>query len=158
MLKAYILACLAVASSIPLKLHSISHLSTISKSVPSFHFTKAMLLHCVYWQMHTHAIFFVFKKIQKIANPSMHLHNPLQASMLFCSFHSVTPLPHIALPNHSFKGNQICLRSLLPFRCIPFRAVATCIRSRSLHSIASSFHQPPQLEKQECYAPLPHST
>ncbi|MFN8238577.1 MAG: hypothetical protein U0T77_10440 [Chitinophagales bacterium] len=28
MMVAYILACLAVASSIPLKLHSISHLST----------------------------------------------------------------------------------------------------------------------------------
>ncbi len=49
----------------------------------------------------------------------------------------------------------MCLRSLLPFRCIPFRAVATFIRSRSLHSIASSFHQPPQHEKQECCAPLP---
>jgi hypothetical protein len=40
MLKAYILACLAVATSIPLKLHSGSHLSTLSKRVPSFHFTK----------------------------------------------------------------------------------------------------------------------
>ena len=59
MLKAYILACLAVASSIPLKLHSISHLSTLSKSIPSFHFTKAMLLLFVYWQMHTNAYYFV---------------------------------------------------------------------------------------------------
>ena len=61
MLKAYILACLAVASSIPLKLHSISHLSTLSKSIPSFHFTKAMLLLFVYWQMHTNAYYFVWK-------------------------------------------------------------------------------------------------
>ena len=59
MLKAYILACLAVASSIPLKLHSISHLSTLSKSIPSFHFTKARLLLSMYWQMHTHAYYFV---------------------------------------------------------------------------------------------------
>ena len=59
--KAYILACLAVASSIPLKLHSISHLSTLSKSVPSLHFTKAMLLLFVYWQMHTRAYYFVWK-------------------------------------------------------------------------------------------------
>ena len=77
----------------------------------------------------------------------MHLFNPLQAPKQFCSFHSVIHLPHTTIPNHSVKGNQICLRSLLPFRCIPFRAVATCIRSRSLHSIASSFHQPPQLTK-----------
>ena len=50
----------------------------------------------------------------------MHLHNPLQAANQFCSFHSVTPLPHTAIPNYSVKGKQICLRSLLPFRCIPF--------------------------------------
>ena len=98
MLRAYILACLAVASSIPLKLHSISHLSTISKSVPSFHFTKAMLLHCLYWQMHTHAIFFVFKKIQKIANPSMHLHNPLHASCYFVHSIQSHPCPILHYP------------------------------------------------------------
>ena len=51
----------------------------------------------------------------------MHLLNPLQAAMQFCSFHSVTPLPHTTSPKHSVKGNHICMRSLLPFRCIPFR-------------------------------------
>ena len=102
-------------------------------------------------------LLFCVRNLQNNANPAMHLLNPLQAPKLFCSFHSVTPLPHTTIPNHSVKGNQICLRSLLPFRCIPFRAVATFIRSRSLRSIASSFHQPPQLEKQECSAPLPDS-
>jgi hypothetical protein len=87
----------------------------------------------------------------------MHLLNPLQASkvILFIPFsHTLAPY---CITQTFRKGNQICLRSLLPFRCIPFRAVATCIRSRSLHSIASSFHQPPQHQKQECFAPLPHS-
>jgi hypothetical protein len=59
MMVAYILACLAVASAIPLKLHSISHLSSLSKRIPSFHFAKAMLLLFVYWQMHTLAYYFV---------------------------------------------------------------------------------------------------
>ncbi len=102
-------------------------------------------------------LFFVLENLQKKANPTMHLLNPLQAPKLFCSFHSVTPLHHTTNLKHSVEGNYICLRSLLPFRCIPLRAVAPCIRSRSLHSIASSFHQPPQQVKQECCAPLPHS-
>ena len=50
----------------------------------------------------------------------MHLLNPLQAAKHFCSFHSVIPLPHSTYPKHSVKGNPICLRSLLSFRCIPF--------------------------------------
>ncbi len=121
MLKAYILACLAVASSIPLKLHSISNLSTISKSVPSFHFTKAMLLHCVYWQMHTHAIFFVFKKRYK----------KQQTLQCICTIHSMHPVILFIPFGHTLarqcitssfckKENQKCLRQLLPFRCITF--------------------------------------
>jgi hypothetical protein len=55
-------------------------------------------------------ILFCMKKLQNNANATMHLLNPLQAPKLFCSFHSVTPLPHTAIPNHSVKGNQICLR------------------------------------------------
>ena len=116
-----------------------------------------MLLLFVYWQMHTRAYYFVWKnyKIMPMLQCICSIH--FKHQRLFCLFHSVTPLPHTTIPNHSVKGNQICLRSLLPFRCIPFRAVATFIRSRSLHSIASSFHQPPQPEKQECCAPLPVS-
>ena len=34
------------------------------------------------------------------------------------------------------------------------QGVATFIRSEPFHFIASSFHQPPPQEKQECFAPL----
>jgi hypothetical protein len=141
MLKAYILACLAVASSIPLKLHSISHLSTISKSIPSFHFTKAKLLLYVYWQMHTHAIFFVLKKIQKIANPTMHLLNPLQAPCYFVhSIQSHTcpilPYPIILLKENKYACGRFFHsdalrfgRSLLSFAPDPYTPL-------HLHSIS----------------------
>ena len=82
---------------------------------------KSYTMLSVCWQMHP-KLYFVFRKDTKNANAKMHLLNPLQAAKQFCSFHSVTPLPHTALPKHSVKSNQIGLRSLLPFRCIPFQA------------------------------------
>ena len=55
MLKAYILACLAVATSIAFR-QPPQHLKQAYSLIP---FHKAKLLLSVYWQMHTRAYYFV---------------------------------------------------------------------------------------------------
>ena len=70
----------------------------------------------------------------------MHLLNPLQAANQFCSFHSVTPLPRATSSKHSvkMKPDRRAVAS-----SIPMHSVSGVRTSRSFHSIASSFHQPP---------------
>ena len=78
-------------------------------------------------------LIFVRRKNTKNSLPCYASAQSTTSTLLFCSFHSVTPLSHSALPNHSVKGNHICLRSLLPFRCIPFQAFVPHDPSTPLH-------------------------
>ena len=95
------------------------------------------------------------EKIQNNANATMHLLNPLQAPKLFCSFHSVTPLPHTTSPKHSVKRNQIDVRSLLPFRCIPFQAFVPHDPFTPLH-LHSISHLSPESKSAAHPCPLLH--
>ena len=52
----------------------------------------------------------------------MHLLNPLQAAKQFCSFHSVTPLPHTTSHKHSEKkATPITCGSFFHFDAFRFR-------------------------------------
>ena len=87
----------------------------------------------VAWQMHPSLYFLCGEKIQKIPTLpcicSTHSKQPINFA------HSIQshPCPVLLLPSIPLKWNQIGVRSLLPFRCIPFQAFVPHDPSTPLH-------------------------